>query len=233
MPRTLLFMLLILGAAQPAAAADPERGREIFGQACAACHSLAPDKNMTGPSLAGLWGRKAGSLQSFARYSPALKSADAVWSEATLDPWLADPEAFIPGNFMGFPGIEEDGNRADLIAFLKNASDPGSQAAPAAPMQGMTGMAANVPNLRNATPGSQVKEISYCGDTYTLTLADGETVQFWERNLRFKTDRSESGPPEGSPALIGAGMMGDRASVIFASPEEFGRFIKAECPTSD
>lgn len=233
MPRTLLFMLLVLGAAQPAAAADPERGRELFGQACAACHSLEPGKHMTGPSLAGLWGTKAGSLQSFARYSPALKSADAIWSEATLDPWLTDPEAFIPGNFMGFPGIEEDGNRADLIAFLKKASDPSSQAAPAAPMQGMMGMAANAPNLRNATPSSQVKEISYCGDTYTLTLADGETVQFWERNLRFKTDRSENGPPEGSPAMVGAGMMGDRASVIFASPEEFGRFIKAACPTPD
>jgi cytochrome c len=78
-----------------------------------------------------------------------------------------------------------------------------------------------------------VKEIGYCGDTYTLKLADGETVQFWERNLRFKTDSSESGPPEGSPAVVGAGMMGDRSSVIFASPEEFGRFIKPECPTSD
>lgn len=234
MPRTfLLMLLLLLGAAQPAAAADPERGREMFGQACAACHSLEPDRNMTGPSLAGLWGRRAGSLQSYMRYSPALKSADVDWSEATLDPWLADPKAFIPGNFMGFPGLDEAGNRDDLIAFLKSASGPGSEAAPAAPMQGMMGMAANAPNLGNPTSSSQVKEIGYCGDTYTVQLADGETIQFWERNLRFKTDGSESGPPQGSPAMVGAGMMGDRASVIFAGPEEFGRFIKPACPTSD
>lgn len=233
MPRTSLLMLLVLGAAQPAAAADPERGREIFGQACVACHSLEPDRNMTGPSLAGLWGRKAGGLQSFMRYSPALKSADLEWSEETLNPWLADPQAFIPGNFMGFPGIGEDDSRADVIAFLKNATEPGSRTAPAAPMQGMMGTGADVPNLSQAPSGSRVKEISYCGDTYTLKLADGETVQFWERNLRFKTDGSAEGPPKGSPAMIGAGMAGDRASVIFASPEEFGQFIKGECPKSD
>jgi cytochrome c len=118
-------MLLLLGAALPAAAADPERGRKLFGQTCTACHSLEPGKHRTGPSLAGLWGRKAGSLQGFGRYSPALKAADGVWNEATLEAWLTDPEAFIPGNFMGFAGIGEAADRADLIAFLKTASDPG------------------------------------------------------------------------------------------------------------
>ena len=64
-------------------------------------------------------------------------------------------------------------------------------------------------------------------------MADGETVQYWERNLRFKTDASEDGPPEGSPVMVGAGMVGDRASVIFAGPEEFGQFIKRECSSAD
>jgi len=64
-------------------------------------------------------------------------------------------------------------------------------------------------------------------------MADGATVQFWERNLRFKTDSSQEGPGEGSPAMVGAGMVGDRASVIFASPDEFGQFITRECPNAD
>jgi cytochrome c len=229
----LLMAFLLSGMVQPATAADPDRGQQIFSQACVACHSLEPDKNMTGPSLSGLWGRTAGSLQSFMRYSPALKAADIEWSGETLDPWLADPQAFIPGNHMVFAGISEDEIRADLIAFLKDASDPDSQTAEAAPMQGTMGMAADVPNLKEAPSSSQVKEIGYCGDTYTLRLGDGETVQYWERNLRFKTDASEDGPPEGSPVVVGAGMVGDRASVIFARPEEFGQFIKRECPSSD
>jgi cytochrome c len=81
---------------------DPTKGRQHFGQACVACHSLEPDRNMTGPSLFGLLGRKAGSLPSFHRYSPALKSSGVVWNDKTLDAWLTDPKAFIPGNHMVF-----------------------------------------------------------------------------------------------------------------------------------
>jgi cytochrome c len=61
------------------------------------------------------------------------------------------------------------------------------------------------------------------------TTADGETHDFWERNLRFKTDSSEEGPVKGAPAILGAGMMGDRASVIFAAPDEISGFIKHDC----
>ena len=227
--RTVVLAVLLTGVAQPALSQDAERGQQIFNQACTACHSLEPDKNMTGPSLSGLWGRKAGSLPSYDRYSPALQSADVEWAEDTLDLWLTDPEAFIAGNYMGFPGIAEDDMRADLIAFLKQASNPDGQTK-APPGQGMMGMGADVPRLKDAPPGSQVKAIGYCGDTYTLTLGDGETVRFWERNLRFKTDMSDTGPPAGMPAMVGAGMVGDRASVIFASPEDLVRFIKRDCP---
>ena len=88
-------------------------------RACTACHSLEPNRNMTGPSLAELWNRKAGSLSSFTRYSPAIKSADIVWNDKTLDEWLKDPQRLIPGNTMTFPGIKDAGQRADLLAFLK------------------------------------------------------------------------------------------------------------------
>ena len=93
----------------------------------------------------------------------------------------------------------------------------------------MMGMGANAPNLKTLPPGSQVKEITYCGDTYNVTTSNGETVQFWERNLRFKTDSSQDGPRPMTPAILPAGMVGDRASVVFAAPEEFEEFIKRVC----
>jgi cytochrome c len=71
--------------------------------------------------------------------------------------------------------------------------------------------------------------IRYCGDTYKVTTADGKTREFWERNLRFKTDSSEDGPEKGAPAIVGAGMMGDRADVIFASPEDISAYVEKKC----
>jgi cytochrome c len=207
-------------------ASDPERGQEFFKSACVACHSLVPDKNMTGPSLHGIWGRKAGSLSSFKRYSTALKAADVQWDDQTLDQWLTDPQAFIPGNVMVFPGIGKADQRADLITFLKSADQNTGQSAP---MVGMMGMGGELPSLKSVSPALQVREIKYCGDTYTVTTADGKSTMFWERNLRFKTDMSDEGPPKGLPAIVGAGMVGDRASIIFAAPEEFGQFIKRRC----
>jgi cytochrome c len=215
------------------AAGDAAHGAQLF-RACAACHSLQPDRNMTGPSLAGLWGRKAGSLPSFARYSPALKSSDIVWDERTLDGWLKDPRRDVPGNRMTFPGIKDDRARADLIAFLKEATKPGAAPPPQTAQQGggmMGGMMGGqqAPDLKKLDPDDRVTAITYCRDTYRVTTASGETHEIWERNLRFKTDSSDEGPTKGAPALVGAGMMGDRADVIFAAPEEIGGFIKPGC----
>ena len=107
-----------------AAEGNQTRGQRVFG-ACAACHSLQPDHNMTGPSLASLWNRKAGSLSSFSRYSSALKSANLVWNDKTLNEWIKDPQQLVPHNEMTFAGIKEAQPRADLIAFLKEASGKG------------------------------------------------------------------------------------------------------------
>lgn len=60
-------------------------------------------------------------------------------------------------------------------------------------------------------------------------MANGEAHKFWERNLRLKTDTSSDGPDKNAPALIGAGMMGDRADIVFAEPDEISRFIVAKC----
>ncbi len=215
---------------------DASRGQRDF-RACAPCHSLEPDRNMTGPSLANLWGRKAGSLPTFERYSDALKSSGIIWDDRSLDGWLTDPDRMVPDNEMSFNGIKDARVRADLLAFLKEATKPGAvpqQTAEQGGMKGMGGMGGMMgggqdPNLKKLEPGIQVKAITYCRDTYRVTTADGKTRAFWERNLRFKTDSSKDGPEKGAPAITPAGMMGDRASVIFAAPEEINKLIEARC----
>jgi cytochrome c len=224
--------LLALAAQASAAEGNPAQGQRVFG-ACAACHSLQPDQNMTGPSLADVWNRKAGSVASFSRYSPALKSANIIWSDLTLDEWINNPQHVVPGNQMTFAGIKDARQRADLLAFLKEATQRGGSqvAQQGGPMGGMGGMMGGrqVPNLKKLDPTDRVQAITYCKDTYAVTTANGQTRKFWERNLRLKTDASGDGPEKNAPALINAGMMGDRADVIFADPSEISSFIAAKC----
>ena len=235
---TALLALATMTLPSPAfAEGDASRGQQGF-RACAPCHSLEVDRNMTGPSLAGLWGRKAGSLPSFERYSDALKSSGIIWEDRSLDGWLTDPQRMVPDNDMPFDGIKDAHVRADLMAFLKEATRPGASVKMAEHRGGIGGMGGMMggmmgggrdANLRKLEPGQQVKAITYCHDTYRVATADGKTRAFWERNLRFKTDSSEEGPDKGAPAIMPAGMMGDRASVIFADPEEIARFIAKHC----
>lgn len=214
---------------------DATRGQRDF-RACAPCHSFESDRNMTGPSLANLWERRAGSLPSFERYSDALKSSGIIWDDRSLDGWLTDPQRMVPENEMPFEGIKDAAVRADLLAFLRDATKPGApqQTAQQGGMKGMGGMGGMMgggqdQNLKKLEPGVQVKAITYCHDTYRVMTGDGKTRAFWERNLRFKTDSSKDGPETGAPAILPAGMMGDRASVIFAAPEEIARMIEARC----
>ena len=171
-------------------------------------------------------------MASFNRYSPALKSADIVWNDKTLDEWTEDPQHLVPGNEMTFAGIDDARQRADLLAFLKQSTKPGASVAQqGGQMGGMGGMmgGGGVPNLKNLDPEDRVQAISYCKDTYTITTANGQTRKFWERNLRLKTDGSGDGPERNAPALVRAGMMGDRADVIFADPSEISLFITSKC----
>jgi cytochrome c len=186
---------------------------------------------MTGPSLANLWNRKAGSLPGFDRYSAALKSVNIVWNDKTLDEWIKDPRHLVPGNEMTFDGIRDAQPRADLLAFLKEATRPGGAPSQAVQGGGMAGMmgGGDVPNLKKLDPADSVKAITYCKDTYTVTTANGATRKFWERNLRLKTDASGDGPEKNAPALVRAGMMGDRADVIFAHPSEISSLIASKC----
>src|SRR5262245_53007965 len=166
---TLLFCLL--GSSGFAADEDVALGARAF-RAGAACHSVEANRNMTGPSLADIWNRKAGSLSSFPRYSDAMKSSDVIWNEKTLDGYLENPAQFMPGNHMTFPGVPDEKTRKSIIAFLKQTADkPAENLAEqrAAQMSAMPGMQRPVPNLRAAEASSRIKAITYCRDTFRVT----------------------------------------------------------------
>lgn len=210
-----------------AAAGDVARGQRVF-QACVACHSTDPGRHMTGPSLANLLGRKAGTARGFLRYSDALKKSGVVWNEETLQRWLAGPQAFVPGNTMPFAGIRDAQARADVIAFLEAMSEGKARGLSAGMRGGMTGPAAPA-DLREVGDISEVAWLRHCGDTYVVRTRDGRTHKIWEYNLRLKTDSSGHGPRAGAPVMTASGMQGDRFSIVFASPTEISRSIQERC----
>ncbi len=111
----MLVAALALAAVDPArAAGDAAHGEQLY-EGRQDCHSL--DKNGVGPRHRGVFGRKAGSLPDYP-YSDALKHANFVWDEQTLDRWLTNPQAFVPGAKM-FYHLDKAQDRADVIAFLK------------------------------------------------------------------------------------------------------------------
>ena len=116
-PVTSLKLMLLLAAAGPGQAADVEAGKAVFKK-CALCHTTEAGKNKIGPSLFGVVGRKAASLESY-NYSDAMKKYDNAWDPQTLNTYLADPRAVVPGTKMIFPGIKEEKERQDVIAYLE------------------------------------------------------------------------------------------------------------------
>ena len=152
------------------------RGTRV--RACAACRSVEANRNITGPSLADIGNREAGSVPSFSRHSDAMKSSDVIWNENTLDGYLENPAQFMPGNRMTFPGIPDEKVRKGIIAFLKQsdktqAGSAGNQRTAQSQMGGMSGMR-GLPNLKTVEPSSRIKTISYCHDTFKVTTVDGK-----------------------------------------------------------
>jgi cytochrome c2 len=124
-----LFLVIALASAAPVAArADPTRGERVF-QRCYACHSVvAGEDKLPGPNLRCVLGRRAGTLPGF-EFSPAMVEAGQarglVWTRATLDRFLADPQAVLPGTAMGMPGLPGAEDRRDVIDYLERAGPCG------------------------------------------------------------------------------------------------------------
>lgn len=115
--------------AAPIAGGDPAAGKLVFRK-CQVCHSLDPGKDILGPSLAGIIGRKSGAAPNYA-YSPAMKDANLTWDAKTLDAYLDDPQKMVPGNKMPFPGLKTAQDRLDVIAYM--AAPAGSAVAQTSP----------------------------------------------------------------------------------------------------
>jgi cytochrome c len=113
----LALLTMPIVAAAPARA-DEAAGEAVFKKYCQVCHTTEAGKNKIGPSLAGIVGRKAGSVPGF-NYTDANKNSGATWDEKTLDTYLTDPKKFIPGTKMLFAGIKNDADRKSLIDYLK------------------------------------------------------------------------------------------------------------------
>jgi cytochrome c2 len=102
------------------AAGDAAKGAKVFNK-CKACHFADKDKNKVGPSLQGLFGRTAGSVEGY-KYSDAMKGSGIVWSAETLAPFVRKPKDAVPGTKMAFAGLKKDGDVENLIAYLEEAT---------------------------------------------------------------------------------------------------------------
>ena len=110
-----LFVLLTLFS-HAAFAQDATLGKEKY-QDCVSCHSIKPGENLLGPSLFGVYGRKAGAVEGY-RYSNALKKSGITWNEDFLNRYIADPQGVIPGGRMPYSGMPDAQGRKALIAYL-------------------------------------------------------------------------------------------------------------------
>jgi cytochrome c len=118
---TASFIVVIALLVAPAfGAGDPANGEKVFAK-CKACHTTEAGKNRVGPSLAGLFGRTAGTVEGF-KYSDGMKGSGIVWDDDTISKYLEAPKTFIPGNKMAFPGLKKPEDRDDVIAYLKQAT---------------------------------------------------------------------------------------------------------------
>jgi cytochrome c len=116
-----LSLLAVLGAAR----AETEDGdRQVaFNNACRTCHSMREGDHRLGPSLYGIVGRKAGSIEGYA-FSSAMQSANIVWDEKNLDQFIANPDKVVHGNAMKpYGGIDDPEQRGEIIAYLKTISE--------------------------------------------------------------------------------------------------------------
>jgi len=114
--------ILAMTTSVPVMAGDIDAGEKVFKK-CKACHVVDAEKNKTGPHLVNIMGRTAGSLESFKKYSKAMKESGIVWSEETLNGYLEKPKAYIKGTKMAFAGLKKEKDRENVIAYLKSFSE--------------------------------------------------------------------------------------------------------------
>ena len=120
--RAIRFVLISTLSGSAHAGGDPARGADLFRQNCSACHSQQPGQNLVGPSLFSIVGRAAASIADFS-YSAALKGSGIVWTADRLMAYLKSPRQYVPGVKMMFPGLSNEKDRENVVAFLATLSE--------------------------------------------------------------------------------------------------------------
>lgn len=122
MSKFILTLALVVSSSTVAIAErNSASGEALFGQ-CSSCHTVEAGKHRSGPSLYGIVGRDAGTVEGF-RYSPAITNSGLVWDEETLAGFLMDPRGTIRGNRMGFRGVRSQQDADDIVAYLNSLTD--------------------------------------------------------------------------------------------------------------
>ena len=117
--RFILILAGLLFFSVSAQAGDAAAGEKVFKK-CKSCHVADAKKNKTGPHLVGIIGREAGSLESYKKYSKAMKASGIVWNTETLDGYLAAPKKYLKGTKMAFAGLKKEADRQNIIAYLES-----------------------------------------------------------------------------------------------------------------
>ena len=194
------------------ATASPERGRDVF-RVCGACHTLAEGAaHAIGPNLWGVVGRPVASAEEYDRYSPAMVSFGGVWSPERLDRYLRLPATVVEGTAMVFPGVPDEGGRADLIAWLAlNSPEPADfasqHAAPASAAgtesardrQPVAPQSARSPDLGVLVNGEGAEEThAYCTVCHSerIVAQQGLTRGDWEELLEQMVEENGMNPIE-------------------------------------
>jgi cytochrome c len=187
--------------------------------------------HLSGPSLADRWGKQAGTIETYDRYTDALRDSGIVWEENSLAAWIADPQAMVAGTSMTFRGVEQEETRKSLLAFLRVAlAAGGSTAVVKSGLVSELMAQGQIPeDLSSLGTNQRIKEIRRCRDAYHVTTADGARFPFWETNVRIKIDTSPRGPKMGEPVLVRAGMVGDRVSIVFSSLADLKILLTEKC----
>ncbi len=161
----------LLAASSSAVSADAVDGASVFRK-CVACHSIEPGVTKLGPSLADVFGRKAGTLTGF-RYSPAMAQSNLTWDAATLDTYLTHPADLVPGTRMTYGGLSQPADRAAVIEYLKSNSKQAAATMQAAPVAAAAAPAAAPASSDASIPAGYIPDIKY---TLRSGIAEGRMV---------------------------------------------------------
>ena len=192
------------------AAASPERGRELF-RVCSACHTVdAGAAHTIGPNLWGVVGRSVAAAEGYDRYTPAMVSFGGAWTAQRLDRYLRRPTAEVEGTAMVFPGVPDDGDRADLIAWLAlNSPEPADFASQHAASEGVAGagssqetrptapQSARSPDLGVLVAGEGAEEThAYCTACHSerIVAQQGLTRADWKELLEQMVEENGMNP---------------------------------------